>query len=74
MPRARVPGYVAIAVHGGAVVPRRVAEPIPLYRRTRSAREPIHTRERFVVQPGRCAAARLRDSTSVSIARDLLPF
>lgn len=68
MPGAGVPGLVAGVVRGGAALPRRVAEPIPLRGGAARAGEPVHARQRAVVQPRRRAAAGLRDRARVSVA------
>lgn len=57
--------HVAAVVRGGPSVPRGMAEPVPVHRRAGGAREPIHTRQRIVVQPGCGATPGLRDCAFV---------
>lgn len=67
VPGRGVPGHVAGAVRGGAALPRGVAEPLPVRGGARGAGEPVHARQRTLVQPGRHAAAGLRDRASVRL-------
>lgn len=59
MPWLRIPGYVAGPVRSRPAVSRGVAEPVPLPRGPARAREPVHAGQRTLVQPRRCAAARI---------------